>query len=165
MVDLPDFDEMTLCRLAREMVMNIRSYNVVFSDYGIDEEQYYLIEKNEFYRKVKEQYTLDWNATASTPERLKIGSQAYLEQVLPVITRRALDEREPLASVATVGRLLAQTAGLGENRQEQKNNERFIIQINLGADVTETYNKSIEINPNDVDPGTLAITGREKDHG
>jgi hypothetical protein len=45
---------------------------------------------------------------------------------------------------------LRATAVVGDNT-EGRSGERFVIQINLGAD-TETYNKSFEINPNDVDP-------------
>lgn len=45
---------------------------------------------------------------------------------------------------------LRATAVVGEN-SEGRSGERFVIQINLGAD-TETYNKSFEINPNDTDP-------------
>jgi hypothetical protein len=36
--------------------------------------------------------------------------------------------------------------------------ERFVITINLGADVVERYDKSIAINPNDVDPNDIKTT-------
>jgi hypothetical protein len=45
---------------------------------------------------------------------------------------------------------LRNTASVGADA-EGRSGDRFIITINLGAD-TETYNKSIEINPNDTDP-------------
>jgi hypothetical protein len=47
-------------------------------------------------------------------------------------------------------RELRQTA-IPENQNTQPQSDRFIIQINLGADV-EVYNKSIAINANDVPP-------------
>ena len=43
--------------------------------------------------------------------------------------------------------------------------DRFIISIVLNGDV-ETYNKSIEVNPNDIDTGTMAaIAAKKKDDG
>jgi hypothetical protein len=45
---------------------------------------------------------------------------------------------------------------------EGRSGDRFIITINLGAD-TETYNKSIEINPNDTDPDIKI--NLDKNHG
>ena len=150
MVDMPDFDEVKLAQLARELAMNIKNAHTIFAEFGIDEEQYYeLMAHNEFFKKLKEQYTRDWQSTLSTADRLKIGSLAYLEQLLPRITKRALRLDEPLASATGVGKLLAQAAGLGERDQGPAQSERFVITINLGGE-TETYNKSIEVNPNDV---------------
>jgi hypothetical protein len=60
-------------------------------------------------------------------------------------------------------RELRQTA-TPENQNSPAQSERFIIQINLGADV-EVYNKSIAINPDDVAPDaqpTLTAPGRPK---
>lgn len=156
MPDMPDFDEATLAKLAREMAMNIRSAATIFNDYGLDEEQYYeLLARNEFFKKAKEQFTLEWNATTSTSDRVRIGSLAFLEQLLPALGRRALDKTEPLPAVTDVAKLFARNAGVGEARSEGKgSDDRFVITINLGAD-SETYNKSIDINPDDIDPGKL----------
>jgi hypothetical protein len=46
---------------------------------------------------------------------------------------------------------LRNTASVGANAAGRQESERFVITINLGAD-SETYNKSIEVNPNDTDP-------------
>lgn len=153
---MPDLDELTLAKLARELVMNIRNYKLVFADYGIDENDYYEIEKNEFFKKVKEQYTLEWNSATSTENRLKIGSLAYLEQLFPALTRRALDANEALPAATGVANLLMKTAGIGgDNKTPEAAADRFVITINLGAD-TETYNKSIEVNPNDIDQAKIS---------
>jgi hypothetical protein len=154
MAVMPDFDESTLAALARELAMNIKNVHVLFAEYGIDEEQYYeLMAHNPFFKRLREQYAADWNATTSTAERVKVGSLASLEQLLPILTKRAMDEeaKEPLASMTGVGTLLSKTAGIGENTHTPNASERFIITINLGADV-EHYDKSIEVNPNDTSP-------------
>jgi hypothetical protein len=160
MAEMPNFDESTLAKLAREMAMNVKNVHALFAEYGIDEEKYYeLMAHNEYFKRLREQYAMDWNATTSTAERVKIGSLASLEQLLPILTKRALDEDkpEPLASMTGVGTLLAKTAGIGDGKTTPNASERFIITINLGADV-EHYDKSVEINPNDVSP-------KEIEHG
>src|SRR5712671_4132356 len=133
---MTELNEIKLAKLAREMAMNVRPYAQVFDDFGITETDYYEISKLEFYARAKEQFSLEWNATASTADRVKIGSLAYLEQILPALTRRALDLKEALPAATDVAKLLARNAGIGEARAEAKGaSERFVITINLGADV------------------------------
>jgi hypothetical protein len=162
---MPDLDEITLAKLAREIAMNIRPWHQIFADFGIDETDYYEINKIDFFIRAREQFTLEWNATTSTGDRVKIGSLAYLEQLLPAITRRALDMREPLVAATDVAKLLAKNAGVGEAKAGDKPaSERFVITINLGADVdgkpvVEKYDKSIEIDAHDIAGGDISGTG------
>jgi hypothetical protein len=154
---MADLNEIQLAKLARELAMNIRNYKLVFADFGIDENDYQQIEKDEFFRRVKEQFTIEWNAAGSTEERLRIGSLAYLEQLTPIITKRAMREDANLSAATDVGKVLMKMAGVGEPKNEKVNTDRFVITINLGADVNgkeivETYDKSIEINANDTPP-------------
>jgi hypothetical protein len=76
-----------------------------------------------------------------------------------------LNEKEPLTSAVEACKFLARNAGIGEAKQSPQNNsERFVITINLGADV-EKYDKSIKIDAND-SPETVAleaITARDND--
>jgi hypothetical protein len=142
---MTDMDEVTMAKLAREMAMNIRNAADVFRDFGIDEETYYLITKNEFFKKVKEQFTIEWNSANSTEERLRLGSLAYLEQLTPILTRRAMKSDESLQAANDVQKSLMKMAGVGEDR-ELKTADRFVININLGGDV-ETFDKPIAIEP------------------
>lgn len=145
---MADLDEIQMAKLARELAMNIRPYTAVFAEFGIDEIDYQLIEKNGFFRKVKEQFTQEWNSSLSTEERLRIGSLAYLEQLFPIITRRAMKEDANLSASTDVSKVLMKAAGVGEPKGDKVNTDRFVITINLGAD-TETYDKSIAIDVND----------------
>lgn len=154
---MADLNETQMAKLARELVMNIRNYKLVFADYGIDENDYCEIEKNEFYRRVKAQYVLDWNSAISTADRIKLQGAAGVEAVMPVVAKRALLATEPLTSVIEGAKFLAKVAGIGESKTDPKAaSDRFVITINLGADV-EHYNKSVEINPNDIDPNSLKL--------
>src|SRR5262245_13239974 len=63
---------------------------------------------------------------------------------------------------------LRQTASIGTDAEGQRDSDRFIISIVLTADgagpeVVEHYNKSIEVNPNDVDPNDIKIN-LDEDH-
>jgi hypothetical protein len=59
-------------------------------------------------------------------------------------------------------RELRSTASVGADAEGRPDSNRFVIQINLGAD-TEIYNKSIAVDPNDVDPNNIKINVDE-DH-
>jgi hypothetical protein len=142
---MKDFDEIQLAQLARELTMNVRNYKHVFADYGIDESDYYEIEKNPYYKKVKEHFTIEWNSALSSAERLRLVSFAYLERLAPVLTKRALQEETALAASTDFSKVLMKMAGIGEERNEKSAGERFVISIRLGGDDVETYDKSIEI--------------------
>jgi hypothetical protein len=149
MVELNEFQ---MAELARELAMNIRTYTTVFAEFGITEEDYYEISKNEFFKRAKEQYALEWNSTTSINDRVRLISSAYAEKTLPTIGKRMMRPDEPLAAVIDGYKVLQKNAGLGEAKGDGPgSSERFVITINLGAD-TEVYDKSIEINPNDTPP-------------
>jgi hypothetical protein len=152
---MPDLDEFALSKLARELAMNIRNYKLVFADFNITEEDYYEIEKIDFFRRAKDQYTLEWNSALSAADRVKLVSAAYVEATLPTIGRRMLNENEPLSNVIDAGKFLARNAGIGEPKNGLNQSDRFIIQLNIGNDsngkeIVEVYNKSIATTTNDI---------------
>jgi hypothetical protein len=156
---MPDLDEFALAKLAREVAMNIRPFPVILADFGLDENGFYEISKNAFYKRAQEQFTLEWNSALSANERVKLISAAYLEQALPRLWQRMTGD-EPLAAAADVAKLFSRNAGLGEVKSEQKGAERFQITINLGAD-KEIYDKPIAVEqPAD---NTLALTVMHED--
>ena len=155
---MADLDEYAMAKLAREMAINIRSYKDVFADFGITEEDYYEICKLDFFKRAKEQFALEWNSALSAADRVKLTSATAAEEILPVVTRRALDPNEPLVSVLGTFKQVCMNAGIGDPKAEQKPNERFVITINLGAD-TETFNKSVAIDANDISLETKSIKG------
>jgi hypothetical protein len=163
---MADLNESQMAALARELVMNIRNYKETFKLFEIDENDYQRIEKNEFFRKVKEHFTLEWNSTLSTEERIRFQNLAYYEQLSPVLTRRAMAPDANLSASTDVAKVLMKGAGIGEAKSEKSNAERFVITINLGADVdgkemVEHYDKSIEVNADDVPPKDMPPTTEE----
>jgi hypothetical protein len=141
-----NLDEVAVAKLAREMAMAIRSYRVIFEDFGISEQDFYEISKLPFYKRAFEQFTLEWNSALSTNERVKLISAAYLEQALPRLGGRMMSD-ESLSAATEVAKLFSRNAGLGGDPKEAKSNEKFVITINLGEDDTKTYSKNIEPDP------------------
>lgn len=157
-----DLNEQQMSQLAHEMVRNIRNYKLVFADFGISEEDYYEICKNEYYKKVKEHLAREWNSTSSSVERIKLESLAYYEQLMPSLTRRALDAGTPLMAANDTAKLLAKTGGLSDGTPATANAaERFLIQINLGGDI-EAYSKSIAPDPNDINLAEVKVLAAGK---
>jgi hypothetical protein len=157
---MADLNETAMAGLAREMAINIRPYKVVFADYGISEEDFYEISKHEFFKRAKEQYALAWNATESAADRVRLQAAAGSELILPVMVNRAMDANESLSNATEAAKFVAKLAGLGEVKISPASaSDRFVITINLGADV-ETYNKSIAIDPNDIDPSKLITVNK-----
>jgi hypothetical protein len=150
---MTDLNEQQMAQLAREMVMGIRNYQAIFADFNISEEDYYEIAKTDYYKKIKDHLTVEWNSTVSTADRIRLQGQAGTEVLMPVAIKRALQATEPLTSIIETMKMVAKIGGIGEVKvNPQSAADRFVITINLGAD-TEHYNKSIEINPNDVNLG------------
>src|SRR4249920_2074849 len=116
---MAELDEIQMAALARELVMNIRNYKETFGLFGIDENDYQLIEKNEYFRKVRDHIALEWNSTLSTEERIRFQNLAYYEQLSPVLARRAMQPDANLAASTDVGKLLMKGGGIGEAKSEK----------------------------------------------
>src|SRR5436190_23494891 len=126
---MAELDETQMAALARELVMNIRNYKETFELFGIDETDYQLIEKNEYFRKVKEHIALEWNSTLSTEERIRFQNLAYYEKLSPILTRRAMQPDANLSASTDVGKLLMKGAGIGEAKTDKGITDRFGITI------------------------------------
>jgi hypothetical protein len=151
---MKDLDEFALAKLAREMAMNIRNYKAIFEDFGITEEDYYEISKIEHFKRCKEQFSLEWNSSASAADRSRLIMAAYTEQCAPAMARGVLDETKPFSDRIDGFKSLMKGAGIGEAKNDRGSAERFIININLGGEV-ETYDKSLTIDANDVAPAKI----------
>ena len=133
----------TLAKLARELVQAIRDPLKVYAEYGLTEERFNTeIKANDFFRRAFKSYTIEWNSADSTAARLRLQSQAIMEENLPGFGARMADAKENLPAVVQAATLIAKMGGVGEDKQQVHPGERFTITINLGAD-TQQFNKTI----------------------
>lgn len=144
-----DLDEFALAKLAREMVMAIRKYDVIFADFGITEEDYYEISKLDYYKRLKDAIALEWNSPLSAAERTRLISASFAEQGALVAGKRMMDPKEPSDNVIEIWKQFCKNGGIGAEKTGVPAGERFIITINLGAD-SEHYDKSIEVSPQEL---------------
>lgn len=137
---MPPLTAAELAQLAREMAMNIRPQDVVLHEFKLTTAQYEYLEKNhEFYSTAYKQACIEWHAPMSTQERIKIEAAAILEDSLIGLGARMRNKAEGLPGVVEVAKLFAKVAGVGEREAgAAPSGERFVINIDLGADKTIT---------------------------
>ncbi len=155
---LPDITPTDLAKLAREVAMDIRELPGVLADYHLTQEQYnYLADHHEFYKQALKVSILEWRSSLTTPERVKLEAAAILENALPRLGARMVNQAEGMPGVVEAAKLFAKLAGLGEKEVgSNAPGERFQININLGGDERLTKN---------VTPKTIEITSTEKPDG
>ena len=139
-------DQHFIAKLAREVAMTILNRDELKAIYNLSEEQFVVIEQLEFYQRALAQSIIEWNSPLSTPQRIRLISQAYNEEILPIVVGRATQPKEPLPAVVEVARYLSKLGGLDESKAQAVNStERFVIQINMGGGEAVTYDKPVTI--------------------
>ena len=140
-IDLPDLSSTELVKLAREIVMDIKDADVVLGHYHLSREQYdWLKENHAFFKQALHVSTIEWNSALTTSERIKLESAAILEDALPRLGARMVNQAEGLPGVVEAAKLFAKIAGLGEKEAaDRAPGEKFSININLGGDDRLTY--------------------------
>jgi hypothetical protein len=125
-----DLDRLT--RLARERAMNIKNLDELLNIFELTKEQYEQIEQDPTFKRVLEQYNIEWNSALTSPERVRLRSLATYEDGMQFIADRMTNPNEPLASCIEAAKMFAKTGGIGEKKDEIPTAERFVIQINMG---------------------------------
>lgn len=143
-----NMDTAKLAKLARELVMNIREKAVILKEYGLTDDQFNAhIERNPFYQRVFENYTIEWNGALSTHQRLRVQAATALEESLLGIAVRMNAKDEALPAVVETAKLFAKIAEVGEPARTQGHGEKFSITINLGEDTKLKFEKDVTPNP------------------
>jgi hypothetical protein len=97
--------------LAREIAMDIFPIEQILELHRLDDEEWQRIQANAKFRQMLGDLTREWNATATTTERVKVKAASGLESTLEVYIRAITDDNIPLAQRVEAGKFLAR---LGE---------------------------------------------------
>lgn len=136
-----------IARLARDVVMELKAIEDILAPYCISLLQYERVKELPFFKRVQEDFAVEWNRVSSTQERLKLISAVMLEEGLPRLGSQMVDKDvSPTVAVET-GKFFARLAGVGEGKAETASGEKFVINISLGDDTKLQFTK-------DAVPGT-----------
>ena len=133
-----------IAMLAREMAVAIKDPHLILEAMGVTQAQFdTYVRPNAFYKRAFEAFVLEWESALSTNKRIALQSAAAIEDILPKLSARMSNGQEGLPAVTETAKLLARLAGIGEEKRNVAEGERFSIVINLGADTKLQYNETI----------------------
>lgn len=138
-----DVSELTLLKLSREIAKDIHPLETILDRHGIDLELWEKLSKLPRFLALLQSHTEEWNAASNTPERVKVKSLSFIEELLPEMYERAHDPREPLSSKVELLKTVGRFGGVGASEGGGAVGEKLSVTINLGADNQLTFEKDI----------------------
>lgn len=137
--------EVTLVKLAREIAMDIHPIETILENYKISPAQWEKISTNPYFTRVLTAEIANWNAAINTQERVKVKAAAMVEEWLPEAHTRLHDPAEVLSSKTELAKLVARLADIGVNGVgvNGAGGERFSVTINMGADASLKFEKTV----------------------
>lgn len=138
-----DISELTLLKLSREIAKNIQPLETILELHGVDAELWDHVSKLPRFQALLQSQNELWNSASNTPERVKVKSLSFIEEVLPELYERAHDPREPLSSKVELVKTIGRFAGVGAAENGGNAGEKLSVTINLGADSQLTFEKDI----------------------
>lgn len=138
-----DVSELTLLKLSREIARDIHDIETILERFGIDAELWGHISKQPRFISLLQSELEAWNGATNTPERVKIKSLSFVEELLPEMYARAHDPREPLSSKVELLKTIGKFGGVGVSSFEGAIGEKLSVTINLGADTQLKFEKDV----------------------
>lgn len=138
-----DVSELTLLKLSREIARDIHDIETILERFGIDAELWGHISKQPRFIGLLQSELEAWNGATNTPERVKIKSLSFVEELLPEMYARAHDPREPLSSKVELLKTIGKFGGVGVSSFEGAIGEKLSVTINLGADTQLKFEKDV----------------------
>jgi hypothetical protein len=133
-----------LAALAREVAIDFKELSEILKVFKLSLDDYEKISKIPFYANALKTAVVEWNSADSTHDRLRIEAAAILEDAFPGLSARMKNRDEAFPAAIEAGKLFAKIAGLGEsNKAAAGSGEKFVIQIDLGADTKLRYEKDV----------------------
>ena len=102
--------------LAREIAMDIFPLEQILELHRMGEEEWARIQANTKFQQILGDMVREWNATATTRERVRTKAATGLESTLEVYIRAITDDNIPLAQRVEAGKFLARLGELDGGR-------------------------------------------------
>lgn len=119
--------------IAREVAMDIMPLADILKLHQLSDTEWQRIESHPKFLQMLAGLTAEWNATATTKERVKLKSATGLESVLEVYIRDINDPTIPLAQRVEAGKFLARLGELDGSVVGSAGGGGFSITLNIGT--------------------------------
>lgn len=128
-------NEQAIRSLAIEMARGINDSDEILERFSLSKEDFEHIARSRMFQSLLEQAVKEWGSASNTAERVKIKTQALIEEALPAMFAELRDDKHPLSSRADLFGRLARIGALGNAPAGAGNTgDVFKININLGDD-------------------------------
>lgn len=126
--------EIDIVKLAREIAMDLRPLKDILEHHCVDVPTFEKLKRSPYFSKVLAAEVEAWGSAVNTPERVKIKSQAMIEEFLPDLYKRMISSDEDLLKVVKGAELVTKLAKLGESAAADNPSDKVVITINMGAE-------------------------------
>lgn len=141
--------EAKLVSLAREIAIGILPLPTILDGLKLSLADLETVSRYPRFQQLVESMAAEWGSTLNTPERVKVKSQALIEDTLPELYTLIHEKKESMAAKVEALKLLRVLGGMGERDPGSGiAPERFHLEIHIG----ESRPRVIDVTPG-VTPG------------
>lgn len=126
--------EIDIVKLAREIAMDLRPLKDILEHHQIDQPTFEKLKRQPYFSRVLAAEVEAWQSAVNTSERVRLKSQAMMEELLPDLYKRMVAPKEDLMKVVKGAELVAKLANLGESDGKINPSDKVVITINMGAE-------------------------------
>jgi hypothetical protein len=124
--------EAKLVSIAREIAMDIFPLEQILRNADVTWSEFDGAKENPRFLSLVEQFAAEWGSAMNTSQRIKVKSQAIIEDVLPDFFRRMTDKKEPFAAQVDALKTLRAMSGVGTEEATAGGGEKFHLEIHIG---------------------------------
>jgi hypothetical protein len=135
--------EIDIVKLAREIAMDLRPLKDILEHHRVDVETFEKLKRHPYFARVLNAEVEAWQSAVNTGERVRLKSQAMMEEFLPDLYKRMIAPKEDLMKVVKGAELVAKLADLGESNKGQNPGDKVVIHIDMGAAGTMRVAKQV----------------------
>jgi hypothetical protein len=126
--------EIDIVKLAREIAMDLRPLDAILEHHRVALSEFEKLKRHPYFCRVLNAEVEAWHSAVNTSERVRLKSQAMMEEFLPDLYKRMVAPKEDLMKVVKGAELVAKLANLGAEGKDINPSDKVVITINMGAE-------------------------------
>lgn len=135
-----------LHNLAKEIAYGVFPLEDILKHHKLSVEQFEEVKRIDYFQRILQDAVESWNSATNTSERTKLKISAMVEEVLPDMHARLLDDKTADAPRVELFKTLLRSAGLyspDQNAGGASGGQRISISINVGDDKPVSVTKDV----------------------